>query len=244
MLTRPNPHWHAPAPGGHHRSRWPVASACAPAFGAPVPLAIAAFAFGLSFGVLARSAGLSREAAIVMSATTFAGLGAVRGGVGARGDRGRPAFRGSLAKRLAPDNCSWRALRRRDPRPSVASGLGVLVGGLPRWIPPGSAARRSAGRASATLAVGRSARSASRRRGTAARQRERYSLGSWTSTPAGTSTSSGATGSTSRSTTTSAPPARSPSSRSTCVSSRARPSSTSRAGTGAMRSSSRARATG
>jgi 4-azaleucine resistance transporter AzlC len=40
---------------------------------AALPLSIAALAFGLSFGVLARSAGLTAEAAIAMSATTFAG---------------------------------------------------------------------------------------------------------------------------------------------------------------------------
>src|SRR5688572_12373142 len=40
---------------------------------AALPLSIAVFAFGLSFGVLARAAGLSAEAAIAMSATTFAG---------------------------------------------------------------------------------------------------------------------------------------------------------------------------
>jgi 4-azaleucine resistance transporter AzlC len=37
------------------------------------PIAIAAFAFALSFGVLARSAGMGWAAPIVMSATTFAG---------------------------------------------------------------------------------------------------------------------------------------------------------------------------
>jgi branched chain amino acid efflux pump len=38
-----------------------------------VPLGVAVFGFGLSFGVLARSAGLGVLAPIVMSATTFAG---------------------------------------------------------------------------------------------------------------------------------------------------------------------------
>jgi 4-azaleucine resistance transporter AzlC len=37
------------------------------------PIGIAAFAFGLSFGVLARAAGMGWAAPIVMSATTFAG---------------------------------------------------------------------------------------------------------------------------------------------------------------------------
>jgi 4-azaleucine resistance transporter AzlC len=38
-----------------------------------LPLALAVFGFGLSFGVLARSAGMGVMAPIVMSATTFAG---------------------------------------------------------------------------------------------------------------------------------------------------------------------------
>jgi 4-azaleucine resistance transporter AzlC len=37
------------------------------------PISIAVFAFGVTFGVLARSAGMGSIAAIVMSATTFAG---------------------------------------------------------------------------------------------------------------------------------------------------------------------------
>src|SRR6266511_5922684 len=40
---------------------------------AAAPIGIAAFAFGLSFGVLARSAGMGRLAPVVMSLTTFAG---------------------------------------------------------------------------------------------------------------------------------------------------------------------------
>jgi 4-azaleucine resistance transporter AzlC len=38
-----------------------------------VPIAIAVFLFGVSFGLLARSVGMGRVAPIVMSATTFAG---------------------------------------------------------------------------------------------------------------------------------------------------------------------------
>jgi 4-azaleucine resistance transporter AzlC len=38
-----------------------------------IPIGVAAIAFGLSFGVLARAAGMSRIAAVLMSATTFAG---------------------------------------------------------------------------------------------------------------------------------------------------------------------------
>jgi 4-azaleucine resistance transporter AzlC len=37
------------------------------------PIAVAAFAFGVSFGVLARASGIASVEAIVMSATTFAG---------------------------------------------------------------------------------------------------------------------------------------------------------------------------
>ena len=40
---------------------------------ATVPLGVAVFGFGLSFGVLARTAGMGAVAPIVMSATTFAG---------------------------------------------------------------------------------------------------------------------------------------------------------------------------
>jgi 4-azaleucine resistance transporter AzlC len=40
---------------------------------AAAPIGIAAFAFGVSYGVLARSAGMGRVAPVVMSLTTFAG---------------------------------------------------------------------------------------------------------------------------------------------------------------------------
>ena len=40
---------------------------------AAAPIAVAAFLFGLSFGLLARSAGMGAVAAVLMSATTFAG---------------------------------------------------------------------------------------------------------------------------------------------------------------------------
>ncbi len=40
---------------------------------ATLPLAVAVFGFGVSFGVLARAAGMGSVAPIVMSATTFAG---------------------------------------------------------------------------------------------------------------------------------------------------------------------------
>src|ERR671937_2919227 len=38
-----------------------------------VPIGIAVFPFGVSFGLLARSVGMGRVAPVVMSATTFAG---------------------------------------------------------------------------------------------------------------------------------------------------------------------------
>jgi predicted branched-subunit amino acid permease len=40
---------------------------------AAAPIGVAALAFGVSFGVLARSAGMGRLAPVVMSLTTFAG---------------------------------------------------------------------------------------------------------------------------------------------------------------------------
>ena len=40
---------------------------------ATLPLGVAVFGFGISFGVLARAAGMGSVAPIVMSATTFAG---------------------------------------------------------------------------------------------------------------------------------------------------------------------------
>ena len=40
---------------------------------AAAPIGVAAFAFGVSFGVLARAAGMGRVAPVVMSVTTFAG---------------------------------------------------------------------------------------------------------------------------------------------------------------------------
>ena len=40
---------------------------------AVVPMAVAVFGFGLSYGVLARAAGMGRAAPVVMSITTFAG---------------------------------------------------------------------------------------------------------------------------------------------------------------------------
>jgi 4-azaleucine resistance transporter AzlC len=55
------------------RQRAPVAPGYRDGVRAAAPIGIAAFAFGVSFGVLARSAGMGRLAPVVMSLTTFAG---------------------------------------------------------------------------------------------------------------------------------------------------------------------------
>ncbi len=86
------------------------------------PVAVAAFLFALSFGVLARAAGMGLAAPLVMSATTFAGSAqfAVASVLGSAGSAGAaiaaaamlnaryapigisiaPAFHGSLPRRL------------------------------------------------------------------------------------------------------------------------------------------------
>jgi predicted branched-subunit amino acid permease len=86
------------------------------------PVAVAAFLFALSFGVLARAAGMGLVAPLVMSATTFAGSAqfAVASVLGSAGSAGAaiaaaamlnaryapigisiaPAFHGSLPRRL------------------------------------------------------------------------------------------------------------------------------------------------
>jgi 4-azaleucine resistance transporter AzlC len=56
-----------------HRARPPAGPGYLDGVRAAAPIGIAAFAFGVSFGVLARSAGMGRLAPIVMSLTTFAG---------------------------------------------------------------------------------------------------------------------------------------------------------------------------
>jgi 4-azaleucine resistance transporter AzlC len=55
------------------RERQTVAPGYRDGVRAAAPIGIAAFAFGVSFGVLARSAGMGRLAPVVMSLTTFAG---------------------------------------------------------------------------------------------------------------------------------------------------------------------------
>lgn len=44
------------------------------------PIGVAALAFGISYGVLARASGIGSLAAVVMSATTFAGSAQSRDG--------------------------------------------------------------------------------------------------------------------------------------------------------------------
>jgi 4-azaleucine resistance transporter AzlC len=126
---------------------------------AAAPIGIAALAFGLSFGVLARSAGMGRLAPVVMSLTTFAGSAqfaaasilAAGGGVAAAvaaavllnlryGPMGLsaastlegPWWRRALAAQLVVDE-SW-AIAQRDGRIDrhllVGAGLLLAVG----WV--------------------------------------------------------------------------------------------------------------
>jgi 4-azaleucine resistance transporter AzlC len=108
---------------------------------AVAPIGVAAGAFGLSFGVLARSSGMGRLAPLVMSATTFAGsaqfaAASILGNAGAAaaaiaaavmlnaryapiGISVAPAFDGSLLRRLLQAQLivdeSWAiALKRRE----------------------------------------------------------------------------------------------------------------------------------
>lgn len=117
---------------------------------AAVPLAVAVCLFGLSYGVLARTAGMSSAAAVVMSATTFAGSaqiaaasvlaaggGAAAAIVAATALNARyapmsivvaPGFAGSPIRRLLTAQLivdeSWALSLRRPER----FELGVLVG--------------------------------------------------------------------------------------------------------------------
>ena len=126
---------------------------------AAAPIKIAAFAFGVSFGVLARSAGMGRLAPVVMSLTTFAGSAqfaaasilAAGGGVAAAvaaavllnlryGPMGLsaastlegPWWRRALTAQLVVDE-SW-AIAQRDGRIDrhllVGAGLLLVVG----WV--------------------------------------------------------------------------------------------------------------
>ena len=127
---------------------------------AAAPIGVAAFAFGISFGVLAQAAGLGGLAAVVMSGTTFAGsaqfaatsvLGAGGGAVAAIAAalllNGRyaaisisvaPAFRGSLVRRVVESQLivdeSWAiavaSKERFDRRVLIGAGLVLYVG----WV--------------------------------------------------------------------------------------------------------------
>jgi 4-azaleucine resistance transporter AzlC len=119
------------------------------------PIAIAAAAFGVSYGVLAGSSGFGAVAAIVMSATTFAGSAQfaalsildVGGGVAAAataaillnaryapiGVSVAPSFSGSVLRRLVESQLivdeSWAVSRRPDGRfdRRVLLGAGLVL---------------------------------------------------------------------------------------------------------------------
>jgi branched chain amino acid efflux pump len=117
------------------------------------PIAIAVLAFGVTFGVLARSAGIGSLAAIVMSATTFAGsaqfaaasiLGAAGGTataiaaallLNARyvpiGISVAPGFRGSFLRRLLAAQLvvdeSWAVASRRGFDFRIIVGAGAVL---------------------------------------------------------------------------------------------------------------------
>jgi 4-azaleucine resistance transporter AzlC len=142
------------------RERPPVARGYRDGVRAAAPIGIAAFVFGVSFGVLARSAGMGRLAPVVMSLTTFAGSAqfaaasilAAGGGVATAvaaavllnlryGPMGRSAatsLEGSwwlraLTAQLMVDE-SWAIAQRDDGRIDrhllVGAGLLLLVG----WV--------------------------------------------------------------------------------------------------------------
>jgi branched chain amino acid efflux pump len=125
---------------------------------AAAPIGVAAFTFGVSFGVLARSAGMGRVAPVVMSLTTFAGsaqfaavsiLGAGGGlftavlaaillnlrygpiGLSAASAISGPWWRRAVTAQLIVDE-SWAIAQRDDGRIDrhllVGAGLLLLVG--------------------------------------------------------------------------------------------------------------------
>jgi 4-azaleucine resistance transporter AzlC len=127
---------------------------------AVLPLAIAVAAFGISFGVLARSAGLGVAAPVVMSATTFAGsaqfavasilddaggaLAAVAAAIllnaryapmsiAVAPDFAGPRWRRLLAAQLIVDE-SWALSSRGDGRFDVAFLLGAGLVLYPFWV--------------------------------------------------------------------------------------------------------------
>jgi 4-azaleucine resistance transporter AzlC len=127
---------------------------------AAIPLAIAVAGFGVSFGVLARSAGMGAAAPLVMSATTFAGsaqfaavavLG-VGGGAGAAvtaailvnlrygpiGVSVAPALRGSWWRRLVVAQLvvdeSWAVSQRADGTVDAARLVGAGLALYVAWV--------------------------------------------------------------------------------------------------------------
>ena len=111
---------------------------------AAAPIGVAALAFGVSFGVLARAAGMGRVAPVVMSVTTFAGsaqfavasiLGAGGGLVTPIGRSAAGAFEGPWWRRVLTAQMivdeSWAVAQRDDGRIDrhllIGAGLLLLV---------------------------------------------------------------------------------------------------------------------
>jgi 4-azaleucine resistance transporter AzlC len=127
---------------------------------AVAPLTVAVVAFGLSFGVLARAAGMGPVAPVVMSATTFAGSAqfAVASVLAASGGAGAaiaaaillnarygpmsiavgPAFRGPRWRRLFASQLivdeSWALAARGGGRFDVPFLLGAGLVLYPTWV--------------------------------------------------------------------------------------------------------------
>jgi branched chain amino acid efflux pump len=127
---------------------------------AVLPLTIAVLAFGLSYGVLARAAGMGSIAPVVASATTFAGSAQfavasvleASGGVAAAVAAGlllnaryapmsvvaAPGFRGSWLRRLLTSQLivdeSWALAARRPGRFDLAFMVGAGVVLYPTWV--------------------------------------------------------------------------------------------------------------
>jgi len=127
---------------------------------AVLPLTIAVLAFGLSYGVLARAAGMGSIAPVVMSATTFAGSAQfavasvleASGGVAAAVAAGlllnaryapmsvvaAPGFRGSWLRRLLTSQLivdeSWALAARRGTPFDVSFLLGAGAVLYPMWV--------------------------------------------------------------------------------------------------------------
>jgi predicted branched-subunit amino acid permease len=127
------------------RQRAPVAPGYRDGVRAALPIGIAAFAFGVSFGVLARSAGMGRLAPVVMSLTTFAGSaqfaaasilaagGGMATAVAAASSLEGPWWLRALTAQLMVDE-SWAIAQRDEGRIDrhllVGAGLLLLVG----WV--------------------------------------------------------------------------------------------------------------